>query len=164
MLFDLDHWQEVFQSLRRNRLRTILTACGVFWGVFMLVVMLGFARGLENAVTKDFANWAPNAIFVWGERTSKAYLGQQPGREVPLTEEDAEYLAARVSGIELVVPRNMIGGRFGGANQVTRKDKTDSFGLSGEMPEYLSLENINLTSGRFVDPIDLAEVTGPWPR
>jgi hypothetical protein len=59
MLFDLDHWQEVFQSLRRNRLRTILTACGVFWGVLMLVVMLGFARGLENAVTRDFANWAP---------------------------------------------------------------------------------------------------------
>jgi putative ABC transport system permease protein len=76
---------------------------------------------------------------------------------VPLTEEDAEYLAARVSGIELVVPRNMIGGRFGGANQVTRKDKTESFSLSGEMPEYMRLENLNLTRGRFLDPMDVAE-------
>jgi putative ABC transport system permease protein len=157
MFFDLDHWQEVFQSLRRNRLRTILTACGVFWGVFMLVVMLGFGRGLENAVTKDFANWAPNAIFIWGQRTSKPFAGQQPGREVVLTEEDAEFLEARVSGIQLVVPRNMLGGRFGAAYQVTRKDKTESFNISGEMPEYELLENLNLTGGRFLDAWDIKD-------
>jgi putative ABC transport system permease protein len=157
MLFDLDHWQEVFQSLRRNKLRTILTACGVFWGVLMLVVMLGFARGLENAVTKDFANWAPNAIFIWGQRTSKPYAGQQPGRDVPLTEEDAEYLAARVDGIDMVVPRNQNGGRFGGANQVTRKDKSESFGVFGDMPQYLSLETLDLVRGRFLDAWDITE-------
>ena len=53
-LFELDHLNEILQTLRRNRLRTFLTACGIFWGVFMLVVMLGFGRGLENAVTRDF--------------------------------------------------------------------------------------------------------------
>ena len=157
MLFDVDHWQEVFQSLRRNRLRTILTACGVFWGVFMLVVMLGFARGLENAVMKDFGNWAPNAIFIWGERTSKPYAGQQPGREVPITEEDVEFLKARVSGIRAVVPRNMLGGRFGAGTAVTRKDKTESFSLSGELPEYLQLEQMDITRGRFIDAWDIAE-------
>jgi putative ABC transport system permease protein len=157
MLFDVDHWQEVFQSLRRNRLRTILTACGVFWGVFMLVVMLGFARGLENAVTKDFANWAPNAIFVWGERTTMAHAGNLPGREINLTEDDAEFLQARVSGIEIVVPRSFIGGRWGGAGQITRKDKTESFNTSGETPDYLRLENMNVERGRFLNHEDMAE-------
>jgi putative ABC transport system permease protein len=157
MLLDLDHWQEVFQSLRRNKLRTVLTACGVFWGVLMLVVMLGFARGLENAVTRDFANWAPNAIFLWGQRTSKPYAGQQPGRDVVLTEEDAEYVAARVPGIEAVVPRNQSGGRWGGTNLVTRKDKSESFGVFGDMPEYLQLENLVITRGRFVDAWDISE-------
>jgi len=157
MLFDLDHWQEVFQSLRRNKLRTVLTACGVFWGVLMLVVMLGFARGLENAVTRDFANWAPNAIFVWGQRTSKPYAGQQPGRDVVMTEEDAEYLKARVPGIEAVVPRNQSGGRWGGSNLVTRKDKSESFGVFGDMPEYLQLENLIISRGRFLDAWDISE-------
>jgi putative ABC transport system permease protein len=157
MILDLDHWQEVFQSLRRNKLRTILTACGVFWGVFMLVVMLGFARGLEGAVTKDFANWAPNAIFIWGQRSSKPYMGQQPGRDVIMTEEDAEYLAARLDGIEAVVPRNQSGGRFGGSNQVTRKDKSESFGVFGDMPEYLNLESLTITHGRFIDAWDISE-------
>jgi putative ABC transport system permease protein len=156
MLLDWDHWQEVFQTLRRNRLRTVLTACGVFWGVFMLMVMLGFGRGLENAVTKDFANWAPNVIFIWGQRTSKPHAGQQPGREVILTEEDVEYLAGRVEGIEMVVPRNQVGGRFGGS-QVSRKDKAESFGVSGEIPEYVRLENLELVRGRFLDPPDLGE-------
>jgi putative ABC transport system permease protein len=156
MLLDWDHWQEVFQTLRRNRLRTFLTACGVFWGVFMLMVMLGFGKGLENAVTRDFANFAPNVIFIWGQRTSKPYLGQQPGRDVQLTEDDVEALTARVSGVDLVVPRNQVGGRFGGS-QVSRKDKAESFGISGEIPEYVRLENVNITTGRFLDAADLGE-------
>jgi putative ABC transport system permease protein len=156
MLLDWDHWQEVFQTLRRNRLRTILTACGVFWGVFMLVVMLGFGRGLENAVTRDFANWAPNAIFIRGERTSKPYAGQQPGRDVQLTDADVEYLSARLQGVLRVLPRSQLGGRFGG-NQVSRKDKAESFGILGDVPEYLELENIHLTGGRFIDQMDMTE-------
>jgi putative ABC transport system permease protein len=157
MFFDLDQWQEVFQSLRRNRLRTVLTACGVFWGVLMLVVMLGFARGLEGAVTRDFANWAPNAIFVWGQRTSKPYAGQGRGREVSITDDDAEYVVKRIAGIERVVPRNMVGGRFGAANTVTRKDRSETFSVSGEMPAYLHLERMDLVLGRFINDWDISD-------
>src|SRR3954447_14522633 len=98
MLLDFDHWQEVFQTLRRNRLRTILTACGVFWGVCMLVIMLGFGRGLERAVTGDFGAFAPNTVMFSGERTSKPFAGNQPGREVQLTTDDAEYVQAHIDG------------------------------------------------------------------
>jgi putative ABC transport system permease protein len=156
VLFDIDHWQEVLQSLRRNKLRTILTACGVFWGVFMLVVMLGFARGLEKAATGDFANFAVNAVFIWGDRTAKPYAGQQPGRRVFLTNEDAEAISARIKGVQMVAPRNQGGGRWS-VNAVTRKEKTESFGLSGELPEFPRLENIELEKGRFIDPDDMAE-------
>jgi putative ABC transport system permease protein len=156
MIFDLDHWQEVFQSLRRNRLRTALTACGVFWGVFMLVVMLGFAGGLENAVKGDFGNWASNAVFIWGERTGMPFAGHQPGREIQLTLEDAEFIASRIDGVDKVLPRNQRGGRFGGS-AVTRKDKSESFGVSGELPEYLLLESLDIVKGRFLNPSDMSE-------
>jgi putative ABC transport system permease protein len=153
--FDLDHWHEVFQSLRRNPLRTFLTACGVFWGVFMLVAMLGFGRGLETAVFANFGNWAPNAVFIWGDGTTIAYGGRQLGREIRFTPEDVEALE-RLDGVELVLPRNSLGGWRGG-NVVTRKDKSESFGVSGETPDFLRLENLEIRQGRFLNPLDMAE-------
>lgn len=155
-LFDIDHWIEVFQSLRRNRLRTFLTACGVFWGVFMLVVMLGFGRGLEAGASAGFGSWAMNTVFIWNESTSRAYAGRGPGRPVRMTLDDAEAVGSRISGIELVLPRNFMGGRFGG-NRLSRKDKTESFGVSGEAPEFLRLEALNIEQGRFLNPLDLSE-------
>jgi putative ABC transport system permease protein len=157
-VFDLDHWHEILQSLRRNRLRTLLTACGVFWGVFMLVVMLGFSGGLERAVLGDFSNWAANTVIVWGDRTAKAYAGHQPGREIQLTEEDAEAVVAHIEGVELVLPRNPRGG-FGGARpyRISRKEKTESFGVSGEVPDYPRVDNIEVSPGRFFNPGDLVE-------
>jgi putative ABC transport system permease protein len=156
VLFNIDHWQEVLQSLRRNKLRTILTACGVFWGVLMLVVMLGFAHGLEKSATGDFENFAVNAVFIWGDRTAKAFAGQQPGRKVQLTNEDAEAIKARIRGVQMLAPRNQSGGRWN-VNLVTRKEKSESFGISGELPEFTRLENIIIEKGRFIDPDDMLE-------
>ena len=84
-VFELDHLHEILQTLRRNRLRTFLTACGIFWGVFMLVVMLGFGRGLEKAVEEDMGFWAINNIGFRADTTSKPYGGRQAGRRVFLT-------------------------------------------------------------------------------
>jgi putative ABC transport system permease protein len=154
-VFDLDHWHEILQSLRRNRLRTLLTACGVFWGVFMLVVMLGFARGLQKGVEGDFALFNINTVFVWGQQTGMPYAGRQPGRQVQLTVEDAER-ARKVDGVALVLPRNFLGG-MGGSTVVTRREKSQSFGVSGEEQEYLRLEPLEMGSGRFLNPGDLTE-------
>jgi putative ABC transport system permease protein len=154
-LLDLDHWQEILQTLRRNKLRTFLTACGVFWGVFMLLVMLGFARGLEKAVESDFKLFAFNTVFVWGQQTQKAYAGRQPGRQVQLTMEDLEAVR-RIEGVELGLARNFFGGRFGGrGGAVTRGDKSGSFGVTAEEPEYLRLEALEMKRGRFLNPIDI---------
>ena len=152
----LDHLGEVFQTLRRNRLRTFLTACGVFWGVFMLVVMLGFGRGLENGATQGFGSWAMNTFGMWGEQTSKPFAGRSPGRDIYLTIEDAEAVASKVPGVQLVLPRVFGGGRFAG-NRVSRKDKTESFNVSGESSQYLAVEALDIESGRFLNATDEQE-------
>jgi len=153
----LDHWQEVFQTLRRNRLRTFLTACGVFWGVFMLVVMLGFGRGLENGVVRGFRNWAFNSVMIWTEVTALPHAGRQPGRRIQLTMDDAEAVRRRVDGIELVVPRNW-GGGWGGSSAVGRKDKTEGFNVVAGSVDDLRLEALPIEAGRFLDPLDVSEV------
>jgi putative ABC transport system permease protein len=153
----LDHWQEVFQTLRRNRLRTFLTACGVFWGVFMLVVMLGFGKGLENGASRGFRAWNMNAVTLWGNETTRPFAGRGPGRNLQLTMDDAAAVAAQVDGIVQALPRNFALSRFGGS-RVSRRDKTDSFAVSGETSDYLLIEDLNVERGRFLDPQDEAEL------
>ncbi len=155
-VFELDHWLEVFQSLRRNRLRTLLTGFGVFWGVLMLIVMLGFGKGLERGATDGFGSFAQNAVFLWADATSKAHAGRQPGRRIALTMQDVEAIRTQVAGVELAVPRNFMGGRFG-QSRVSRRDKSEGFGLMGETEDYARLEAFEMIRGRFLNPADLAE-------
>jgi putative ABC transport system permease protein len=148
----LDHWQEVLQTLRRNRLRTFLTACGVFWGVFMLVVMLGFGKGLENGATQGFGSWALNTAGVWPEATTMAYAGRAPGRNLDLTLEDMAAVG-KMDGVQKVVPRNFYGSR-GGGDIVSRGDKVESFRLLGDTADWLAVEDLTVESGRFLTPDD----------
>src|SRR5690625_3231487 len=95
-MFDRDTWQEIFASLRKHRLRTGLTALGVFWGIFMLVFMLGMGSGLQNAIFRDFGNHARNLMYVFATGTSMPYEGFQPGRTPRLNLDDIEYLHEKV--------------------------------------------------------------------
>lgn len=151
----LDRWNEVFETLRRNKLRTFLTACGVFWGVFMLVVMLGFGRGLEAGVMGNLGRFARNAIYVWADVTTKPYKGHAPNRQIRLEARDGEMLAARLPGVRTVAPRTH--GGWGSTTPVARGDKTDAFGVSGDVPEFLQIEPVVIDRGRFLNPSDLAE-------
>jgi putative ABC transport system permease protein len=166
-LFDLDHWHEIFQTLRRNKLRTFLTACGVFWGVFMLLVMLGFARGMETAIEEDFKLFAFNTVFVWGQQTGKPYAGRQPGRRVQLTLDDLQAIR-QIDGVDVALSRNFFGG-LGGRGVVSRGGKAGNFGVTAEEPDYLRLEALEVRRGRFLNPVDISEarkvaVIGPRVR
>ena len=78
-MFDSDRWQEIYSSLKKNKLRTFLTAFGVFWGIFMLIIMLGSGNGLENGVRNNFGGSATNSVFIWTQRTSLPYAGLPKG-------------------------------------------------------------------------------------
>jgi len=79
-MFDIDQWKEVFSTLKKNKWRTFFTAFGVFWGIFMLIIMVGSGRGLQNGVMTGMGDFATNSIFIWTQPTTKAYKGYNEGR------------------------------------------------------------------------------------
>ena len=156
MLFDLDHWQELFNALARNKLRTAMTAFGVFWGIFMLIVMLGSGNGLENGVMLDFGDRATNSFFVWTRATSKPYRGLPAGRRFELTNQDHDAVRREVPQAKHVCPRLQLRG-FGSGNNVTRGTRSGSFQIMGDYPEIRSIEGVRVASGRFLNRLDIEQ-------
>lgn len=155
-LFDPDHWREILGALAANKLRTALTAFGVFWGIFMLMIMLGAGGGFENGVMLEFDGEAPNSFFVWSGRTSKPYRGFPVGRSPRLTNADTGAIRAKVPEVAIVAPRNQLGG-FRGGNNITRGTRAGAFEVLGDVPEYRWIQKINLTAGRFVNALDMRD-------
>ena len=81
MIFDSDSWHEIFSTLKKNKLRSFMTAFGVFWGIFMLIIMLGAGNGLYNGAMNEFNRMASNSIFVWTRTTTIPYKGFPRGRK-----------------------------------------------------------------------------------
>lgn len=155
-LFDPDHWSEIKAALLRNRLRTALTAFGVFWGIFLLMVMLGSGSGLRNGTMKGFQGSATNSFFIWTQRTQKPFAGLPAGRTFELTNADVQAIRDKIHEVEVVAPRNQLGGYMGG-NNVTRGRKAGAFTVMGDYPEIQRIQSFRIESGRFLNPLDLAE-------
>ena len=154
-MFDLDAWQEVWSTLRKNKLRALLTACGVFWGMFMLMVLLGLGAGLERGVVRSLGGMALHSVYVWSQRTSLPYRGLQPGRFVKLTNQDIETIS-HVAGVKYVAPRLQLGGWRDGQN-ITRGAKTGNFNVVGDVPVFPQVEPLVFTRGRFFNDRDMQE-------
>lgn len=154
--FDPDHWQEILEVLRGNKTRTFLTAFGVFWGIFMLMVMLGSGNGLSNGVQQDFSDGATNSVFIWSQRTSKPWRGMPPGRAVQLEVADAAAIRQQVEEAGVVCPRNQLGGWRGG-NNISRGRKAGAFSVMGDYPDIARIQSVRLIAGRFLNPIDVQE-------
>ena len=153
-MFDLDHWQEIAAALGKNRLRTFLTAFGVFWGIFLLVVLLGAGNGLNNGVMQGFSGTATNSLFVWGMRTSKPYAGMDAGRSIEFTNADTDELRRRISQAAVIAPRLQMGGFRGGAT-ARRKGEVGSFNVMGDYPEIFTIQSMVLDRGRLLNRFDL---------
>lgn len=155
-LFDADRWQEVFDTLGANKLRTGLTAFGVLWGIFILIIMLGAGSGLQNGVSSEFDGFATNSLYLWTQRTTKPYKGLPAGRRIKLTNEDTKALVQLIPEAKVVAPRNEVGGWRGTAN-VTRKNLTGAFGIKGDYPDAVQIQPMQAKQGRLLNEKDLAE-------
>jgi putative ABC transport system permease protein len=151
-MFDIDKWSEIYTTIRKHKLRTALTAFGVFWGIFMLVVMLGAGNGFENGVVSSF-DVAKNSVFVWSQRTSIAYKGLKPGRFIQFTNDDVVAIRQAVPEVAILAPRNWVNGSF----FVGRKTKNSSFTVYGEYPDFLGVRPVQVTEGRFVNQLDIRD-------
>lgn len=156
MLFDRDNWQEIIHTLKKNRLRSALTAFGVFWGIFILMIMLGTGQGLYNGAMRDFGDLATNSVFVWARQTTKPYKGLPRGRRFVFTNEDIASLLRHIPEIEHLAPRSQLGG-FRKAVLAVRGDKEGAFNIFGDYPEIIHINMLEIAEGRFINRIDLRE-------
>ncbi|PWK20912.1 ABC transporter permease [Xanthomarina spongicola] len=150
-LFERDTWQEVWDSLSKNKLRSILTMVGVWWGILLLIGLLGSAKGLENSFNRLFGDFATNSVFVWGQSTSKPFKGFQEGKRVRLTLTDTKLVEENVEGIEFVLPRNQ--------NQafVVKDFLSGTYGINGDFPLLDKVQKKKLIRGRFLNQTDIDE-------
>jgi putative ABC transport system permease protein len=153
-MFDLDKWQEIFSTIRKNKLRTFLTGFSVAWGIFMLMILLGAGQGLKNGVEHQFLSDASNAIWIQGGVTSLPYKGMQPGRRINLKNEDFEYIKRNIPGIEYITcnydPRNI--------KTVNYKNEKGSFFVRSCHYDHDKLEIANMIKGRFINETDINEL------
>ncbi len=149
-----DQWDEILESLSSNWFRTLMTAFGVFWGIFILVILLASGNGLGNGVKQSFEGLATNSMFMFSSRTSIPYQGLNKGRRYTFKLGDVEALKQNVSGLKIVSPRNRLGG-FGSNNNVQRGLKSGAYNVYGDYPEIIEQQPLDVVGGRFINYIDI---------
>jgi putative ABC transport system permease protein len=149
VLFNFDLWQEIYGTVRRNKLRTFLTGLAVAWGIFMLVVLLAAGKGLRNGIEYQFRDDAVNSIWIWPGKTSLPHAGQPIGRQIQLTNEDFD-LIKRLPGVEHITGRVYLWDE----GTVKRGDKKSAFDIRSVHPAHRFLEKTLIIRGRYIDEID----------
>lgn len=155
-LFSRDSWAEILEALSSNWFRTVLTAFGVLWGIFILVILLAAGNGLENGIKQGFSGMATNSMFMWSQTASQPYKGLPKGRRYNFKTDDVPAIKQNVQGLRFVSPRNQLGG-FRGSNNVVRGLQTGAFNVYGDYPEIIQQQPMDITSGRFINYSDINE-------
>lgn len=155
-MFNRDKWNEILEVLTANWVRTLLTAFGVFWGIFILILLLAAGKGLENGIKSDFGDIATNTMFMWTQTVTKSYQGMAKGRQFSYKLQDVEDIWNNVDNLRYVSPRNQIGGWRGAAN-VIRGIETGAFDVYGDYPEIIKQEPMDIVEGRFINHSDIEQ-------
>ncbi|MCQ2145546.1 MAG: ABC transporter permease [Bacteroidales bacterium] len=151
MRFDVDSYREVFDTLTRNKSRSLLTGFGVFWGLFMLLFMLGGGQGVKAKLMSNFEGFATNSTFLFASETTKPYKGMQEGRTWNLTVKDIERLKIMVPELEVVTPTIAVWG-----GNAVNGELSASCSIKGVRPEYSRIETPDLRYGRYINSVDEA--------
>lgn len=150
-MFNIERWQEIFEAIAKNKLRTFLTGISVASGIFILVILLGVGRGLENGVAKQFERDAEGSIEVWSGQTTKEYKGLNPGRQVQFRNSDYD-LAAQKFDDQLEVKGASVNA-WGGS--IIYGKESGNYQYRGVMSDYYIIENSSMLSGRYINDNDL---------
>tara|TARA_Y100000385_G_scaffold4012_1_gene4353 strand:- start:4 stop:1245 length:1242 start_codon:yes stop_codon:yes gene_type:complete len=148
-LFESDTWKEVYDSLTKNKVRTVITMIGVWWGILLLIALLGAARGMENSFNRIFGDFATNSVFIWGQNTSIPFKGFQEGKIVRLKLSHVHKIKENIEGVELVVPRSR------GQALVVRNFLSGSYGVNGDYPLLDQIQKKKMLRGRFINQNDI---------
>jgi putative ABC transport system permease protein len=151
-MLNLDQWQEIFSTIRKNKLRTFLTGFSVAWGIFMLVILLGSGNGLAKGVMHNFSD-AKNSIWMGGGQTSKAYNGLNAGRSIQLTNEDLKLVSQKYKNIDNLSARYGIRGN----NIISYKNNYGDFDIQAINPGHQVIEAVEILQGRLLNNLDIKE-------
>ena len=143
--------------MKNNKLRTFLTMIGVGWGMFLYVVLLGAAKGMENGFDKLFSGFATNSIFLWAQNTSIPYEGFPKGREMNLKLQDIDMLQRKVNEIDYISPKNSRGNFGKAGEQMSRNGKTATYTLNGDYPIGNKISEKKLIFGRYLNDADVSQ-------
>lgn len=156
-MFNLDRWREILDTLWRAKLRSLLTAFSVAWGIFMLVFLLGMGNGLQNGVQQEFADDATNSVWMFAGRTSMPHEGMPIGRRIVLANRDVASID-RLTGVDKITGRFYIGGGRGAAPVQSRVgNKVGAYDVRSVHPDHLYLENTIIVAGRFLNDVDIQD-------
>lgn len=150
-MFDAEKWAEIFDTIGKNKLRTVLTGFSVFWGIFMLIILLGAGQGLSNGFSYNFRNTAKNTITLYGGETTKPWQGLATDRPIQLDTWDVEALRTAIPGLEHITGNLRV---WSGQSQLSRGKNYGNFTISGVTPEFTALQNQQILEGRFINQAD----------
>jgi len=153
-MFDRDKWLEILSTIQQNKLRTFLTGFSVGWGIFMLIILLGSGKGLQNGVESEFEDDAVNTLWVNGGMTSLSYKGMQAGRYIQLKESDAYDINKLLDTLGETSIRYDIWKQ----NTISYKNKYLSYDIKCVTPNYGSVERIIIKEGRFINEHDMRDI------
>jgi putative ABC transport system permease protein len=150
-MFDIDKWQEILATIKKNKMRTFLTGFSVAWGIFMLMILLGSGNGLSNGVANNFMNDAINAMWIWQGETTIPYQGMKSGRQIQFHNEDQE-LVKKVSGVGVASGRY-----FMGNTRYSYHKESGEYTTITCQPELIDVEQLKINEGRFINQIDVLQ-------
>ena len=153
-MIDVEKWREILSTLGRHKLRTALTAFGVFWGIFMLTVLLGAGKGLENGVNEGFPR-VTNTVYIWQQGVTQIpYQGMPIGRQVQLKPENVDGIARNVQSVGFVTGQNSVGIWGGNAPYVVRKSKNGGYSIQGGFAGIEDFDSMKILEGRSINGLD----------
>lgn len=152
--FDTDSFHEIWATITRNKFRSIATAFGVFWGLFMLIVLLAFGNKLKQGIMGQLDGMATNTVLFQPNRTTEAYAGYRKGRYWQFDSNDLALIREKARSVDLISPM-LWGG--GGDKSVVRGVKSGSWNFRGGYPAYFRMEPIDMLYGRAINDVDIEE-------